>query len=222
MRSVARMRNFRAASTTRGTVKVLPPPRQCWVISLGYWPHAASNTQRLAGNNFSTNALGQASTGLARTSEANVSLPNPPFKKRCRTKGKGALQEHYECADFSVNGNHEFVDARYLADVAKHLHNPDLRLAMMDRNGVKISILSLTQQGIEAFTDAREAIEMAERMNNDAAEKYLEGTERVDRSGDRPAATREKGQVAQQVFQPQRIRCGHMPVFLGGDKVEKG
>jgi gamma-resorcylate decarboxylase len=88
-------------------------------------------------------------------------------------KGKIALEEHYESPQFPATGSHEFVDETYFAEVAKNLQNADLRLAMMDRNGIEISILSLTQPGIEQITGPRKAIEMAERMNDYAAEKYL-------------------------------------------------
>jgi hypothetical protein len=39
----------------------------------------------------------------------------------------------------------------------------------MDRNGIGISILSLTQPGIEGVTDSRQAVELARKMNDHAA-----------------------------------------------------
>ena len=88
-------------------------------------------------------------------------------------KGKIALEEHYECPEFAATGTHEFVDEKYFAEVTKHLHNADLRLEMMDRNGIETSILSLTQPGIEEISDPRKAIGLAERVNDYAADKYL-------------------------------------------------
>ncbi len=88
-------------------------------------------------------------------------------------RGKIAVEEHYESPQFPATGSHEFVDETYFAGVAKHLLNADLRLAMMDRNGIEMSILSLTQPGTEALTDAHKAIDMAQRMNDYAAETYL-------------------------------------------------
>jgi gamma-resorcylate decarboxylase len=96
-----------------------------------------------------------------------------PRAQTCNMKGKIALEEHYESPQFPATGSHEFVDETYFAEVAKNLQNADLRLAMMDRNGIEISILSLTQPGIEQITDPRKAIEMAEQMNDYAAEKYI-------------------------------------------------
>lgn len=43
----------------------------------------------------------------------------------------------------------------------------------MDRNGIGLSILSLTQPGIEGITDSRKAVEMARRMNDHSAERVI-------------------------------------------------
>ena len=70
-------------------------------------------------------------------------------------KGKIALEEHYGCPEFVATGKRELVNEKYFADVAKHLHNADLRLKIMDRNGIETSILSLAQPGIEEITHPR-------------------------------------------------------------------
>ena len=86
-------------------------------------------------------------------------------------QGKVALEEHFESPEYATT-RHEFVE-KYSANAQKHLHNADLRLELMDRNGIQTSILSLTQPGIEEITDAHKAIDRARKMNDYAAERYL-------------------------------------------------
>lgn len=86
---------------------------------------------------------------------------------------KIALEEHWESAEFPATGNHAFTDPDYFADVQRRLREVDERVAEMDRNGIGVSILSLTQPGIEGITDGRKAVDMARRMNDHAAKKLL-------------------------------------------------
>lgn len=87
--------------------------------------------------------------------------------------GKIALEEHWESPDFHATGSHNFVDAEYFAEVQKRLQECDKRIEDMDRNGIQTSILSLTQPGIEGITDPKKAIEMARKMNEFVAEKFI-------------------------------------------------
>lgn len=87
--------------------------------------------------------------------------------------GKIALEEHYESPDFPASGTHEFTRADYFAEVQRRLREVDQRVEDMDRNGIGVSILSLTQPGIEGVTDPREAVDLARRMNDHAAEHLV-------------------------------------------------
>lgn len=78
-------------------------------------------------------------------------------------KGKIALEEHYESADFRAAGTHDFTKADYFEKVQQRLLNIDLRIEDMDRNGIETYILSLTQPGIEAIMDTGKAVEMAKK-----------------------------------------------------------
>ena len=68
--------------------------------------------------------------------------------------GKIALEEHWEPEDFDATGEHVFTKPDYFADVERRLVEVDERVKDMDRNGIGVSILSLTQPGIEGITDA--------------------------------------------------------------------
>ncbi|MCF6475756.1 amidohydrolase [Nonomuraea sp. MG754425] len=88
-------------------------------------------------------------------------------------QGKIALEEHWESPDFPATGSHDFTKKDWFADVQRRLREVDERVADMDRNGIGIDILSLTQPGIEGITDAGQAVDMARRMNDHAAEKLV-------------------------------------------------
>lgn len=82
---------------------------------------------------------------------------------------KIALEEHWESAEFHATGSHDFTDPLYFADVQRRLQEVDERVEDMDRNGIGISILSLTQPGIEGVTDKGKAVDLARAMNDEAA-----------------------------------------------------
>jgi len=86
---------------------------------------------------------------------------------------KIALEEHWESPEFEATGSHDFTDPDYFADVQRRLRAVDQRVEDMDRNGIGISILSLTQQGIEGLTDTGQAVDLARKMNDHAAENLV-------------------------------------------------
>jgi 2,3-dihydroxybenzoate decarboxylase len=87
--------------------------------------------------------------------------------------GKIALEEHWEPEDFDATGEHSFTKPDYFADVERRLKEVDQRVKDMDRNGIGVSILSLTQPGIEGITDTRTAIDTAKRLNDHAAKELV-------------------------------------------------
>src|SRR5690349_11724364 len=86
---------------------------------------------------------------------------------------KIALEEHWESPDFAATGDPKFIDELYFAEVQRRLKDVDQRIEDMDRCGIDISILSLTQPGIEGIANAKQAIEMARRMNDHVANKLV-------------------------------------------------
>jgi 2,3-dihydroxybenzoate decarboxylase len=87
--------------------------------------------------------------------------------------GKIALEEHWESPDFPATGHHDFTEPDWFAEVQRRLREVDDRVADMDRNGIAIDILSLTQPGIEGMTDTKLAVDTAKRMNDFAAEQLV-------------------------------------------------
>jgi gamma-resorcylate decarboxylase len=87
--------------------------------------------------------------------------------------GKIALEEHWESPDFNAAGVHNFTNPEYFEGVQHRLENIDIRIEDMDRNGIEIYILSLTQPGIEGIPNAAKAVDMAKRMNDYAATKLV-------------------------------------------------
>jgi hypothetical protein len=78
--------------------------------------------------------------------------------------GKIALEEHWESPDFNAVGVHDFTNPEYFEGVQRRLENMDLRIEDMDRNGIAIYIISLTQPGIEGIPDAAKAVYIAKTM----------------------------------------------------------
>jgi gamma-resorcylate decarboxylase len=88
-------------------------------------------------------------------------------------KGKIALEEHIESPDFMATGTHKFTDSSYFEDVDKRLQEYKLRLQDMDATGIEMTILSLTQPGVEGITNTKAAIDMAKRMNDHLANFFV-------------------------------------------------
>lgn len=94
-------------------------------------------------------------------------------------QGKIALEEHWDSPAFDATGSHKFVDDAYFAEVERRLHDVDQRVKDMDTNGIGISILSLTQPGIEGIPDAKKAVDMARKMNDEGAELVAKHPDRL-------------------------------------------
>jgi gamma-resorcylate decarboxylase len=88
-------------------------------------------------------------------------------------KGKIALEEHWESADFPATGSHDFTNAEYFAEVQRRLREVDEQIEDMDKNDIDINILSLTQPGVEAILDTKTAIDTARKMNDEVAAKRV-------------------------------------------------
>ena len=94
------------------------------------------------------------------------------------THGKIALEEHYESPTWDATGNPENETARnkeeYFEAVKARLHSPEIRIKEMDRNGVEMFIMSLTQPGIQEVLDTDEAVKRAHEMNIWIYENYVQ------------------------------------------------
>ena len=76
--------------------------------------------------------------------------------------GKIALEEHYESPDWEATGDPQNETARnqeaYFEAVKSRLHSAEQRIADMDRNGVEVFVMSLTQPGVQEVLDTGEAV----------------------------------------------------------------
>lgn len=89
--------------------------------------------------------------------------------------GKIALEEHWELPGLDATGEHNFTEPNYFAEVERRLTEVDDRLKDMDRNGIEVTILSLTQPGIEGITDTKAAVDTAKRANDYVAKEMVGG-----------------------------------------------
>lgn len=92
-------------------------------------------------------------------------------------KGKIALEEHLSTLEhnqlWDATGEAERNGKAYMEDVEWRLLETDQRVAEMDRNGIEISILSLTSPGAQAILDTQKAIDFARRTNDLVAGQYV-------------------------------------------------
>ncbi len=93
-------------------------------------------------------------------------------------QGKIVFEEHYESPTWHATGRPEDEDSRndpnYYKPVKERLKSADIRIADMDRNGVEIMVMSLTQPGVQLVTDTDEAVKIAHEMNLWVYENYIQ------------------------------------------------
>jgi len=83
--------------------------------------------------------------------------------------GKIAFEEHFSLPQFEVP--RFYGDARAMGEVDRRLADVnEQRLADMDATGIDYAILSLTAPGIQAETDAAQAVDKAKQANDMLAE----------------------------------------------------
>ncbi|WP_257674906.1 amidohydrolase family protein [Clostridium felsineum] len=91
--------------------------------------------------------------------------------------GKISLEDHYESPDWEATGDPQYETARdkkkYFQVVKTKLHSAEERIKDMNRNGVEMSIMSLTQPGVQEVLDTKEAIKIAHEMNIWVYENYV-------------------------------------------------
>lgn len=92
-------------------------------------------------------------------------------------RGKISLEDHYESPDWDATGDPINETARdeeeYFKIVKNKLHSADERIKDMDRNGVEMSVMSLTQPGIQEIIDTKDAVRIAHEMNIWVYENYV-------------------------------------------------
>lgn len=91
--------------------------------------------------------------------------------------GKIAFEEHFESPTWQAtdnpNNSISHNPSEYYKAMKERLYSADARIADMDRNGVDMFIMSLTQPGIQMITDPAEAVSIAHDMNLWVHENYV-------------------------------------------------
>lgn len=95
---------------------------------------------------------------------------------------KIALEEHFITSDFLQNTqkvDFAAMNQEYTADFQTRLLDfDDLRIKAMDEAGIEISVLSLTDPGIQGIADTNTAIELAYKTNDFLAERISKNPKR--------------------------------------------
>lgn len=95
---------------------------------------------------------------------------------------KIALEEHFITSDFlqdTQKADFANMDVKDAADFQKRLLDFDeLRIKAMDEAGIEISVLSLTDPGIQGIADTKTAVELAAKTNDFLAERISKNPKR--------------------------------------------
>lgn len=126
---------------------------------------------------------------------------------------KIALEEHFITEDFLQDTQKvDFVNMspEYVADFQKRLLDfDDLRIKAMDEAGIEISVLSLTDPGIQGISDINTAIELASKTNDFLAARIAKHPKRF--RGFACLALQDPGNAANELE-----RCVRQHGFVGG------
>lgn len=126
---------------------------------------------------------------------------------------KIALEEHFITSDFlSDTQKNDFanMNQEYIADFQTRLLDfDDLRIKAMDEAGIEISVLSLTDPGIQGIADTNIAVELAQKTNDFLAKKISKNPDRF--RGFACLPLQDPIKAAKELE-----RCVHQHGFLGG------
>ena len=86
-------------------------------------------------------------------------------------QGKIGLEEHFAIEDTLGNSERYFHPDEWPFFSKRILDLMDLRLQIMDENGMQMMILSLNSPAIQAIYDRKKAVEIAKKAND---EKYVQ------------------------------------------------
>lgn len=93
-------------------------------------------------------------------------------------KNKVALEEHFASTDTIGDSEHYFGKEIWPEKKAQLLDLLDQRLRRMDASGIELAIVSLNAPAVQSRTDAKVAIEIARRANDQLAEQIAKRPDR--------------------------------------------
>ncbi|CAJ0888897.1 gamma-resorcylate decarboxylase [freshwater sediment metagenome] len=93
-------------------------------------------------------------------------------------KGTIGLEEHFSHPDTLGDSEEYFLEGKWSEMKRRLLDVGDLRLRLMDQNGIELMIVSLNAPAIQAISDVPKAIEVAKRANDMLAEHVAKRPDR--------------------------------------------
>jgi predicted TIM-barrel fold metal-dependent hydrolase len=93
-------------------------------------------------------------------------------------KGKIGLEEHFALPDTAVNPRGTYAESTWAELKARLLELHGERLALMDKHGIEMMVVSLNAPAVQAIPDPKKAVEVARRANDTLAEQIAKRPDR--------------------------------------------
>ena len=93
-------------------------------------------------------------------------------------KGKIGLEEHFALPDTAVNPRGTYAESTWAELKGRLLELHGERLALMDKHGIEMMVVSLNAPAVQAIPDPKKAVEVARRANDALAEQIAKRPER--------------------------------------------
>ena len=93
-------------------------------------------------------------------------------------KGKIGLEEHFALPDTAVNPRGTYAESTWAELKGRLLELHGERLALMDKHGIEMMVVSLNAPAVQAIPDPEKAVEVARRANDALAEQIAKRPDR--------------------------------------------
>ena len=93
-------------------------------------------------------------------------------------KGKIGLEEHFALPDTAVNPRGTYAEPTWAELKGRLLELHGERLALMDKHGIEMMVVSLNAPAVQAIPDPKKAVEVARRANDALAEQIAKRPDR--------------------------------------------
>ena len=93
-------------------------------------------------------------------------------------KGKIGLEEHFALPDTAVNPRGTYAESTWAELKGRLLELHGERLALMDKHGIEMMVVSLNAPAVQAIPDPKKAVEVARRANDALAEQIAKRPDR--------------------------------------------
>jgi 2,3-dihydroxybenzoate decarboxylase len=93
-------------------------------------------------------------------------------------QGKIALEEHFAVPETALNPRGTYSDATWAELRGRLLELHDERLALMDRHGIEMMVVSLNAPAVQAIPDPKAAVALARKANDALAEEVARRPDR--------------------------------------------